>query len=303
MSSHVELLNALPLGFVSLSEHLSDERQLMATVATREHLTTQRGDVSASELRGRCDGATHVVIGARLGAFELVGVPIRAAPLSLDEELALALNPAATDRRMLRSSGNLDSCAIDDATDCHAVIALELSKIEPLSQCASRGHFDAEKATCLPEGDCPEQMMWDGLLKECRPSSPHCSAGELWWNGQCTAAPTIASQVSTTTRAPKFGNCGRNPDVCLDTSWLCEAGPALLSTPNAHKQVEVEHLVRALHEHARALLRNRCGTGHPDACYRLGELDLVEVGCAGEATHHEGSAVSAFIMACDFGSA
>jgi hypothetical protein len=90
---------------------------------------------SRAELTGMCEGATHVVTGAKLGAFAM-GTSAKAELKSAAELFGAGVGASSMASKLAKSrDGSLEACAAASTTDttppkhCDALLALELTKL------------------------------------------------------------------------------------------------------------------------------------------------------------------------------
>ena len=88
-----ELYARLPMGAHKLERVLEDNDMLEVDMTIVGHQRLDRGPVSRAELRGQCEGATHVVNGLAVGAFSL------AAKQTASASVGLGAGPVAAGRR------------------------------------------------------------------------------------------------------------------------------------------------------------------------------------------------------------
>lgn len=157
ISDDAELDTNLGVGAQGVATQLGEDRwdgkALDVSLAIRGRKTALRASATRAELRGECDGATHFVHSALLGAFTLQQVlrdPPRARPG----------RPRAT--TLSRQDGSLQSCRASSAPDgepspgCSSPLRLELLPLStvaaPAVRPAAKGSEEATLLFTCPTG-------------------------------------------------------------------------------------------------------------------------------------------------------
>jgi hypothetical protein len=130
-----ELYASLPVGAARLEGELERSGQLTVDMAIRARFQLHAG--APVQLEGSCEGATHLVAGATVGAFELRSGATRA--LSGEAVVPIGGVPVAagasheSERGLLTVDGDLERCAQEgtSAERCRALVQLELGPLPP----------------------------------------------------------------------------------------------------------------------------------------------------------------------------
>lgn len=200
-----ELYANLPVGAVKLEGKLQSAGSLNVTMTLVGKFAADRFDVIDNELEGACDGATHVVVGMNVGAFEFfaggsaeVGGGVR-----VGDTVGAGAKSAAK-RETLSRDGSTDACkkaSTDDEgppTGCGASLRLEVAPLAPAETAKTKVGPPPTKLVC-PAGT----TLTDGM---CQPKmSRTCPAGMEFADGrgcipliaplQAAALPTKGSPV------------------------------------------------------------------------------------------------------------
>jgi hypothetical protein len=132
-----ELYVNMPLTAVNLEAKLAKAGELNVAMALVGNYEAQRSRFDVSELSGRCDGATHVIAAAQVGAFEFysgAGAEIGAGVEV--ENVAGAGGRSTASREILNEDGDAQSCEASSPSDagpppeCGALLRLELTALD-----------------------------------------------------------------------------------------------------------------------------------------------------------------------------
>lgn len=150
-----ELWASIPIGAARFEGTLRQAGQLNVAMTLVGKMTSDRGVLRAAELSGDCEGATHVIVGITVGAFEFFAGADQGAGAGAQLFGAGGGAKTAALRETLTKDGLTASCAAAKLTDptppegCGALLRLE---VLPLG------------ATEVPRAAvCPEGSEWDGL--------------------------------------------------------------------------------------------------------------------------------------------
>lgn len=189
-----ELYAAVPVGAARLEGKLAAAGQLTVEMTTVGRLETDQPLVTANELEGRCTGATHVLTGLTVGAFEFFA----GAQAEVGAEVAVGNAGAGarsqTQRETLTRDGSPEECGVsEDAppTECSALLRIEVAKL---------GAPRPRAATC------PAQSEWNGeaCVRTTVVQRVVCPKGSTLQEGECvlpTAAPEPRAEAPTTNAA------------------------------------------------------------------------------------------------------
>lgn len=279
-----ELRANLPLTGDALAAKLSADfasgTTLDLATALVGNLTASRFDVSRSDLAGRCDGATHFVRGANVGAFVMQsGERARAATAA--QIFSAGAEGTSASRKLARTEdGQIDACkqSNTDATkppsNCGALVRVRLLPLSQGEAPALQGNVPAAEARVELEAECPTGLVSrDGkCAKEVASVAHECAPGDQAdCEAQCQKnqplscarlARILASKSSDTAAASRAAGlfekaCGPDaPGACSDFAIL-----KLTQTPGA-----------AAEQEASRLFEQACKLGESNGCFNLGNL-------------------------------
>lgn len=180
-----ELWAAIPMGAARFEGRLEKAGQLTVAMTIVGRYSAERPQVRRADLEGLCDGATHVVVGLTVGAFEffagaaaevgggveVVGVGAGGRSVAKHETITSDGDPAAC--RGSREQG--------PPADCGALIRVEVLPIG---------------ASPTADPTCPEGSTWDGQACVRQDVQVRCPAGTHWDGSVCVGtAPPSADPV------------------------------------------------------------------------------------------------------------
>jgi hypothetical protein len=172
-----ELFANIPLHAVSLAAKLKTSGQLDADMTVVGRFEAARADVRPDELKGACEGATHVITGLSAGAFKFTSGTDTTAGGGVEVAHTGAGAKHATQRETLNQDGDEKACAASKQGDqappfgCGALIRIELLPL---------GHARENQPGCS------EKTQWDGkqcIRVEASPST--CGPGTVFAQGAC----------------------------------------------------------------------------------------------------------------------
>jgi hypothetical protein len=141
-----ELYANMPLTAVSLEAKLAKAGELNVAMALVGNFEAQRSRFEWSELQGRCDGATHVIAAAQVGAFKFYTGAGAEIGLGVEVEGAAGVGGRSTaSREILNEDGDADACETSAPSDegpppeCHALLRLELTALDGLTPTCQPG--------------------------------------------------------------------------------------------------------------------------------------------------------------------
>lgn len=132
-----ELYANMPLTAVKLEAKLAKAGELNVAMALVGNYEAQRARFDIRELEGRCDGATHVIAAAQVGAFEFyagAGAEI-AAGVEAESVVGVGGRSSAS-REVINKDGQAEACERSTPGDagppaeCGALLRLELTALD-----------------------------------------------------------------------------------------------------------------------------------------------------------------------------
>jgi hypothetical protein len=132
-----ELYVNMPMTAVALEGKLAKAGELQVAMALVGNYEAQRSRFDVSELTGRCDGATHVIAAAQVGAFEFyTGAAAEVGAGVEVENVAGAGARSTASREVLNEDGDAQACETSSPSDagpppeCGALLRLELTALD-----------------------------------------------------------------------------------------------------------------------------------------------------------------------------
>nr|AQQ75035.1 hypothetical protein [uncultured bacterium] len=272
-----EIRANLPFSGTALAARLSAELERGATLdlatALVGNLTGSRVTVDRSELSGRCDGATHFVRGANVGAFVMQSGE-RAQLATAAGLFGASADAGSTSSRFARvEDGSVDACKAASAdsanppNNCGALVRVHLLPIDESA---------APPAPATPEA---ETQAREAKLETT------CPEGLVLQEGKCTKP---ATQAAHECRADDVDDCRTQcdkgqPASCARFARLIAKGKA--GEPDTAKTAQ--------------LYRVACDADLGDACSDLGIQYFTGKGVSADPIR----AVQLFEKACKLGEA
>ena len=180
-----ELYAQLPIGALRLESKLARSGKLDVHMALVGMLEAPAEPIMTDKLSGDCHGATHVIAGVQLGAFEFFAGGNGEVGAGIGVGQAGAGGRSTASKELLSADGDPQRCAVSSVADVHppdgcgAVIRIELARLGVLAP---------------PRLDpaCPPGSRWDG--QRCVITETFCPSGNRSIEGRCvdgsaTAAP------------------------------------------------------------------------------------------------------------------
>ncbi|MBX3224688.1 MAG: sel1 repeat family protein [Labilithrix sp.] len=281
----VKLTNAdevkanLPLAGAGIAANIGAEMQRGATLDVAlimiGKVKTTWGKVAADELTGECDGATHFVKGATVGAFVMETGAKGEAKTAAQLFGAGASGGSSSTKNVRNQDGDLSDCAKAQPdspkapAQCQAIVRLELKAILP--KAAKTEAPPTEKAAPPP----------DPKAAEVATPQTSCPKGLVFADGKCTepsSAPAFQCKPSDATEC--LDQCGKGH------AGSCGAAGALLASGGGGASKDEAK--------ARELLGKGCDGGDVGSCTNLGLILMKGRGGAKDAA----GAVKRFEKAC-----
>jgi hypothetical protein len=152
-----ELFVNMPLTAVKLEAKLAKAGELNVAMALVGNYEAQRSRFDLSELQGRCDGATHVIAAAQVGAFEFyTGAGAEIGTTVEVESVAGAGGRSTASREVLNEDGDAQACEASSPSDegpppeCGALLRLELTALDGLVPTCQAGSVWNGSACVMP---------------------------------------------------------------------------------------------------------------------------------------------------------
>jgi hypothetical protein len=212
----------IPISSAKVGAEIQSGRAIdLATVLVGRRSTTVT-NLSRAALSGDCEGATHFVRSASLGAFSMATGSKGSAGVVVEMFGYGAGASSDSTRQALNSDGNLDSCRTSDPSsptppdECQAPVRIDLIPVsEATSSVAADASDEEETKTEAAENPCmPGFVFAQGMCT--RPTDAHAylcaSADEAECKTQCDKGS-----------AESCFNLGR---ILARRTWMDDIGPA-----------------------------------------------------------------------------
>jgi len=259
LDDQLEVRASLPISGARLSGELAQGTSLLLALVQVGKHSNMFDDVGRAELKGSCEGATHFVRAANLGAFSMeTGASGRAAVVA---ELfgAGAGTSTSSTRNATRRDGSLEACrsAKPDAAsppgECMTPLRLELVPLASSVPTRVKAGAQTESATAPLQAACPPGMAFvDGK----------CAAAS---SGPHLCAPSDENDCKAQCDAGHAGSCYN-----LGLIWqaaLNKPDKKRDATPRTWEQIVED--VRKEHERIRVPFEKACDGGEARSCDRL----------------------------------
>lgn len=240
----------LPLAGAGIAANIGAEMQRGATLDVAlvmvGKVKTTWAKVAQDELRGECNGATHFVKGAIVGAFVMETGTKGEAKTAAQLFSAGASAQSASSKSVRNKDGDINDCAKADPDakkappQCQAMVRLELKAIAP------------KAAGAKPE-PAPETKPEVAATVE-----TSCPKGMVLAAGKCTAE---------TKEAPAFLCSPKDAKQCLEQCEKGHAGSCGLAGIQHSRGVAG---AKADDAKAKELLGKGCDGGDSNSCFNLG---------------------------------
>jgi len=249
IESRDQLAANLPVGVATLGGSLDSQSSIHLAMALVGKTTAGWSQVHASDLPAACQGATHVVRSATLGAFSM-GRGSKGESMSAAEVFQMGVSASSSSTKdSLSKDGSLDACRKGSPEDtappaqCGAAIRLELQPIAPDDATSDAGSSTPTESQIAPTVACPDGMAEANGV--CAPKDAGAYTCDVGDEAECRAQCDLGSVES----------CHRAGLLIAD--FLFEVGPMG---------------VIAQQDEAKGLFRKACDGGVPEACLSLGDL-------------------------------
>jgi TPR repeat protein len=241
-----ELHANLPLGKAELSAVIDRGATIDVALVTVGKHRTSAFQVARTDLDGDCEGATHFVGSALVGAFAMgTGTHGEVGTVAQLFELAEVGGSSTNERKSLNRDGDLEACAAASPSDA-----------TPPAQCQSILRVELVAIVDKP----PLQFDGGGGPPPPQPLPQVCPSGFVLQDGKCAAAAQAKGyRCAAEDAAECKAQCDvGNPESCHNLAILSDLGKAG-GQPDAKVSTP--------------LFEKACEGGHPPACtavaYRL----------------------------------
>lgn len=257
-----ELKATMPFSAGKLSGEVQSGKTIDIGLVLVGKRSTVVSKVQADHLKGACEGATHFVQNASIGAFSMsTGAAGKVAAVA---ELfnAGASGKSESTRSATTSNGSLEACRTskDDADappqDCRAPLRIELQPIAKLKEAPK----DPKKVVAAKEASKDEEKK-----PEAKAEANPCPKGMVWANEKCTKEEVAAASGG-------FLCDEKKPDECKEQCAKGHAGSCYNYGVHAKRAgYRDDAASKALAKSATSYFQKACDGEHPEGCTELAE--------------------------------
>jgi hypothetical protein len=305
--SEDEIKANLPLSGPSIAASLGGELAQGASLDIAMVMVGQRrttwNDVTRADLKGRCEGATHFVRGATIGAFAMTAGQrdrVRTAAELFGAGLSASSNSSAS---LSNRDGALEECnkadpdARDAPSQCGALIRLELL---PINDVAAARTSTEQVAASQDEPGCPTGFVYaDGKCTQEQGQGPHhCKPGDAAECAtQCGRGSAQSCDALGYLLATGTGGVQRNVTKAAEMFAASCRGDFGNGCLNLGTMFESGQGVAKDEREAAGLYLQSCRLGFAKGCSYLGRMFYAGKGVAED----YGKAIALFVKGCDGG--
>ena len=254
-----EIAANLPFSGVSLAGGLEQGSSLDLALVLVGKKSTLVDDAARPDLEGRCDGATHYVRAASVGAFAL-DVGTRGEARAVAELFGAGGSAKSTSkRRSVNRDGDLEDCRKSSPDDQ-----------QPPGQCGS-----AIRLEILPiaESRVSEEKRPENKESAPTPLAVTCPAGMSLAGGKCTADMDAPFLCAPDNEAQCDEQCKKgSPGSCYNLGVIWQQAPSTVRQGASSDEVDAYHKQRK--ERYRETFVKACDGGLAEGCDRLGYVLL-----------------------------
>jgi TPR repeat protein len=269
----------LPLNGGTLGASLARGSSLDIALLMIGKKSTTFTDLTRDDLVGKCDGATHFVRAATIGAF------------AMKTGASGEVKAAASFFGVGASGGSSSNKSVDNSDgDSSACNQADVDAPKPPSQCAAllRIQLAGIAAEAKPPETSAKQDATPATAKDATikppPADVSCPGGLVAVGGKCTAP------VANVPHECRYGD----PKDC---AAQCDAGELASCATLGFMYTDMSHFVRYDEAKSLALFQKSCGGGNQAGCTGLGEAYRLGLGVAEDDTR----AAKLFVTACAAG--
>ncbi|NOU29594.1 MAG: sel1 repeat family protein [Polyangiaceae bacterium] len=192
MKSQDDLSVNLPLSAGKLGSDLTSGKAIDLALVMVGRRSTTLARVEQDDLVGNCEGATHYLQSAYLGAFSMATGSVGKVAVVADLFKVGASAKSASDRKSANSDGSLEAChtssprAADPPDECRTPLRVELQPIHRVAAATSSATGSADDADkTAPKKKEKEKEKSD---RETKVQENPCREGYVFAEGVCTKA-------------------------------------------------------------------------------------------------------------------
>lgn len=293
MKSADDLHANLPLSSAKLGAEVQSGRTIDLALVLVGQRSTTLTKVDRGDLQGACEGATHYVQSASVGAFSMATGSVGKAAVVGEMFNYGGGASSSSERKAMNMDGSLEACRKSEPdsetppTECRAPLRVELQPIAGQTVATGKVSKDEQKASTGLESPCPSGFAYvDGLCTKDATKGYLCKAtDEAECKAQCDKGNgdscynygrLVAKAKSRKEALPfqKKACDSGSADGCAEVGWSM--------LPDTDSSLAVAAEAKA----ALDLLNKACKSGSALGCERAGDVlmdkdyQLVDVGAA-----------------------
>lgn len=277
MKSADDLHANLPLSSAKLGAEMKSGRSIDLALVLVGRRSTTLAKVSREDLTGPCEGATHYVQAAAVGAFSMATGSIGKAAVVAEMFNYGGGASSESERKAMNMDGSLEECRKSEPdsekppAECRAPLRVELLPIAGTVVATGKVSKEAKKESAALESPCPPGFLYaDGLCTRDAGKAHLCAPGdEAECKAQCEKGSSescfnygrmIARKTSRDAALPfhKKACDGDFADGCAEVGWAMLPGD---DGANAAAEAKA----------ALAMLNKACAMGSAIGCDRAGD--------------------------------
>lgn len=235
MKSEDDVHGTLPISAVKVSAEVKSGRAIDLALVRVGMTSTSLGSVSRSELKGGCDGATHFVQSATLGAYSMATGSV--GKVGAVAEMFNVGASSESERKAMNKDGLLEDCKKSDPdaaappTECRAPLQIDLQPIvgevaatpKP-AKAEEKSEKDDFRASSEVTNPCPEGFVFAGGICSRPSSAPKlCDPTD---ETECTAECDKGSAESCLALGNLLKKSKRRPQAMAPMKKACDLGNA-----------------------------------------------------------------------------
>jgi len=235
MKSEDDVHGTLPISAVKVSAEVKSGRSIDLALVRVGMTSTSLGSVSRAELKGGCDGATHFVQSATLGAYSMATGSV--GKVGAVAEMFKVGAGSESERKAMNKDGLLEDCKKSDPdagappTECRAPLQVDLQPIvgeaavaaKPAKAEAKPAKEDTRAASEVVN-PCPEGFVFAGGICSRPSSAPKlCDPTN---ESECTAECDKGSAESCLALGNVMKKSKRRPQAMAPFKKSCDLGNA-----------------------------------------------------------------------------
>lgn len=183
MTSSDELAANLPLSAVKLSTEVKAGKSIDLAMVMVGKRSAPLYEATAEDLAGACDGATHFVRAANLGAFAMATGTVGKAAAAAEVWKIGASAKSESEKKAMNKDGSIDACnastadAFDPPGECQSAIRLELMPIRATRKAKlDKEAAKDERKVTTAANPCPTGYVLSEGICTTDQSKPHLCA-------------------------------------------------------------------------------------------------------------------------------